>query len=193
GVDSATEGNVQYVDQNVATQQNLAFVDSLTGHAIVRVDNTSNIEASPSVHRNSVKLISKDAYPVGSLIIIDAIHIPYGCSVWPAFWTLGTELGWPHAGEIDIIEGINGMTSNSMVMHTDPGCTQSSNVSQGGNPPDRDCGTGRFAQAGGGIFAAQIDVSGVFIWFWSVKRAIQSPRHTIFHFESDTRQCNGYF
>ncbi|EEB93137.1 hypothetical protein MPER_08251, partial [Moniliophthora perniciosa FA553] len=182
GVDSTTSGNVQYLDQSAATQQRLAFVDSSSGHAIVRVDNTTKLEDGPSVHRNSVKIISKDAYPIGSLIIIDAVHIPYGCSVWPAFWTLGTELGWPHAGEIDIIEGINGMTSNSMVMHTDPGCTQSANVSQSGKTLDTDCGTAvgckvedtkpnsygpGFAQAGGGVFATQIDVSGVFIWFWS--------------------------
>ncbi|ESK91855.1 glycoside hydrolase family 16 protein [Moniliophthora roreri MCA 2997] len=180
GVDSGTKGNVQYVDQGVAAQQKLAFVDSSSGHAFVRVDNTTKIEAGPFVHRNSI--ISKDAYPVGSLIIIDALHIPYGCSVWPAFWTIGTELGWPHAGEIDIIEGINGITSNNVVMHTDPGCTQSSNVSQGGKTTDADCGTDvgckveetklnsygpGFAQAGGGVFAAQIDNSGVFVWFWS--------------------------
>jgi len=28
-----------------------------------------------------VRISSKDGYPVGSLWIIDAIHMPYGCSV----------------------------------------------------------------------------------------------------------------
>ncbi|EEB99409.1 hypothetical protein MPER_00921 [Moniliophthora perniciosa FA553] len=72
-----------------------------------------------------------------------------------------------------------------MAMHTGAGCSQSSNVSQFaqiGKTLEKDCGTTvgckveetkaksygvGFAQAGGGVFAARIDVSGVFIWFWS--------------------------
>ncbi|EEB91356.1 hypothetical protein MPER_10291, partial [Moniliophthora perniciosa FA553] len=80
GIDNTTGGNVQYVDHNTATQQRLAFVDASTRHTFIRVDNTTKIQAGPSVHRNSVKIISKDAYSIGSLIILDAIHIPYGCS-----------------------------------------------------------------------------------------------------------------
>jgi hypothetical protein len=76
------------------------------------------------------------------------------------------------------------MKANSMVMHTDPGCTQPPNVKQGGKTLDTDCGTAvgckveetkpnsygeAFANAGGGVFAAQIDVSGIYIWFWGVR------------------------
>ncbi|ESK91857.1 glycoside hydrolase family 16 protein [Moniliophthora roreri MCA 2997] len=186
GIDNTTKGNVQYVNQNVATQQKLAFVDPSSGYAIVRVDNNTKIEAGSSIHRNSigtisprllvtnlicqfpgVKITSKDAYPIGSLIIIDAIHIPYGCSVQPAFSILGTEMAWPYAGEIDIIEGRNGVGNNSMAMHTGASCSQTSDIfqtAQIGKTLDKDCGTavGRkveetkansfgagFAQAGG--------------------------------------------
>ena len=37
------------------------------------------------------------------------IKMPRGQGTWPAFWMLGTnmpEVGWPQAGEIDIIEGL---------------------------------------------------------------------------------------
>ena len=39
------------------------------------------------------------------------IRLPYGQGIWPAFWTLGTNIttvGWPKCGEIDILEMIGG-------------------------------------------------------------------------------------
>ncbi|MFT7722377.1 MAG: glycoside hydrolase family 16 protein [Roseateles sp.] len=32
------------------------------------------------------------------------IRVPAGQGIWPAFWSLGEGLPWPHAGEIDIME-----------------------------------------------------------------------------------------
>ncbi|KAK7037701.1 hypothetical protein VNI00_010927 [Paramarasmius palmivorus] len=175
--DNTTWGNVSYVDRDTGVQEKLTFVDPMTGHTIIRVDNTTNIEVgTSSTLRKSVKITSKDVYPIGSLIVIDAIHIPYGCSVSPAFRTLGTGL------EIGLIGGMNGMMANNMVMHTDPGCVQSLGVDQSGKTLATDCNSDMgckveemrpdsygegFAKAGGGVFALKMDAEGVFMWFWS--------------------------
>ena len=84
-----------YVDQANATSQQLAYV-SPQGTAIIKVDNTTNVPYN--IKRNSVsplslqctliiqtcgkvRITSKDIYPVGSLWVIDAKHMPFGCSV----------------------------------------------------------------------------------------------------------------
>lgn len=105
--------------------------------------------------------------------------------VWPAFWTLGSGKTWPQGGEIDIIESINLLPNNQIALHTTPGCSQSQNLGQTGQTTEGDCSTPQgcvvretkansyesgFAQAGGGVWATQIDASGIFIWFWSVCR-----------------------
>ncbi|KIK53744.1 glycoside hydrolase family 16 protein [Collybiopsis luxurians FD-317 M1] len=191
-VDNTTWGNVTYVDQNTGSSQKLTYVDPSSGHAIIRVDNTTNIPSAPLVNRNSVKITTQDAYPIGSLITIDVSHIPYGCSVWPSFWMLGTNLTWPFAGEIDIIEGINSLSQNQMALHTTPGCNLVANSTQTGHTVETDCSTGQgclvqetkpnsfgvaFAQNGGGVFAAQLDVSGIYMWFWPRSSLPQSISH----------------
>ncbi|TFK67584.1 hypothetical protein BDN72DRAFT_842854 [Pluteus cervinus] len=176
--DNLTLGDVVWVDQTDAFNSHLAFVND-AGHAVLRVDNTTVVPFNEK--RNSVRITSQASYDIGSLWIVDIVHLPYGCSVWPAFWTMGTL--WPEDGEIDIIEAINLMDHNQMALHSTPGCTQASPVEQSGEPSQQpDCsqpagclvsetkpnsfGIG-FNNAGGGVFAAQFDVSGIFIWFWS--------------------------
>ena len=34
------------------------------------------------------------------------MKLPYGQGIWPAFWMLGSNAGWPNGGEIDIMEYI---------------------------------------------------------------------------------------
>ena len=103
--------------------------------------------------------------------------------MWPSFWTLGIETPWPTAGEIDIIEAINNMNNNQVALHTTPGCYQANVTTQSGTTYDHDCSTPEgcdvaenkpnswgveFANAGGGVFALQIDDTGIFVWFFSV-------------------------
>lgn len=83
---------------------------------------------------------------------------------------------WPQDGEIDIIEGINLNTNNQMAIHTTEGCYHSGNMDQLGSTGATDCSQGSgctveetspnsfftgFAEAGGGVFATQFDVSGI--------------------------------
>ncbi|CDO77470.1 Glycoside Hydrolase Family 16 protein [Trametes cinnabarina] len=75
-----------------------------------------------------------------------------------------------------------------MALHTAPGCTQPSDAMQLGKTIGTDCSAGPnsatgcavaetqsnsfgndFASAGGGVWATQFDVSGVYIWFWTRK------------------------
>ncbi|KAI0039863.1 glycoside hydrolase family 16 protein [Auriscalpium vulgare] len=175
--DNLTLGDVWWLDQPNATQQGLAYVDG-NGRAVMRVDNTTNVPWN--YKRNSIRITSQDFYDVGSLWVIDLTHIPYGCSVWPAFWTKGPL--WPNDGEIDIIEAINLEDHNQYALHTTGGCVRPEGTVQTGALGPTDCSLGSgcvvsetkpnsyssgFTQMGGGVYATQFDVAGIFIWFWS--------------------------
>lgn len=102
-----------WLNQSDATAQHLAYVNE-AGNAIIKVDNTTYLQ--PGQNRNTVRvridpnspsfltaamqvrLTSTDFYDWGSVWIFDALHLPYGCSVWPAFWAKGPT--WPDNGEI---------------------------------------------------------------------------------------------
>ncbi|KAI0354210.1 hypothetical protein OH77DRAFT_1405538 [Trametes cingulata] len=175
--DNLTSGDVIWVDQANATQSQLAYVNG-AGHAIIKVDNTTFVPYN--YKRNSVRITTQEYFPIGSVIVFDATHLPYGCSVWPSFWTKGEN--WPIGGEIDIIEAVNLMTYNQMALHTQNGCTQPASVAQTGTTGNTNCSTDAgctvaekqpnsfgesFASAGGGVWATQFDSSGIYIWFWT--------------------------
>jgi len=81
--------------------------------------------------RQSVRVTSKAKYN-HALIVLDLEHMPGStCGVWPAFWTVGPN--WPTGGEIDIIEGVNTQSSNSVTLHTGPGCSIDSGTSPAGS------------------------------------------------------------
>ena len=120
--DDPTNGYVNYVDQTTAQSSGLINTDN--GAIYVGVDST-NVASGRG--RNSVRLTSKASYNTG-LVILDLAHMPGSiCGTWPAFWMVGPS--WPSSGEIDIIEGVNTQTGNSMTLHTGPGCS----ISAGSN------------------------------------------------------------
>ncbi|CAE6488414.1 unnamed protein product [Rhizoctonia solani] len=186
GIDATTVGNVLYQSQAAALQQKLAYVDD-SGHAIIKVDNTT-VGQGDTYGRASIKINSTATFGKGSLVIMDANHLPYGCSVWPAYWSQGSPADeWPKFGEIDIIENVNMATVNQMALHTTQGCTLASGTQVTGKIVSNDCFNGTngnqgcivqgatdatygagFASAGGGVYALEwsSEGNGIRIWFF---------------------------
>ncbi|KJA17978.1 glycoside hydrolase family 16 protein [Hypholoma sublateritium FD-334 SS-4] len=180
--DNLTNGDVVFLSASEALSSRLAFVDTTTNNAIMQVDNSSTVVYNDK--RNSVRLQTNVRYGVGSVWIADMLHVPYGCSVWPAWWSNAPD--WPTGGEIDTFEGVNMVTNSQMGLHTLAGCTvtgqnQSStllnstdcsyldNSNQGCITTDPDPASygAAFAAAGGGVFVTEFATTGISVWFFS--------------------------
>ncbi|KAF8581955.1 glycoside hydrolase family 16 protein [Ramaria rubella] len=119
-----------YTPQGPAEQQGLVWVNK-AGHFGLSVD--SKHVFSGSQLRPSVRIHSKESIHHG-LLILDAVHLPYGTSTWPAFWLSGADGKWPYSGEMDIIEGIGNSVKNIVSYHTGPNvCHYNPNVEQTGS------------------------------------------------------------
>jgi beta-glucanase (GH16 family) len=56
---------------------------------------------------SSARLLSKNRFEVAYGWVEARVKVPAGAGYWPAFWMLGADIdrvGWPQAGEIDIME-----------------------------------------------------------------------------------------
>lgn len=195
--DNLTNGDAVFVTASVASSSKLAYVDSTTNRAIIKVDNTSTVPFNEK--RNTVRIASTERYDVGSVWIADFHHVPYGCSVWPAWWSQAPD--WPTGGEIDTFEGVNQVTMNQMGLHTTQGCTQANPVQSSTLINSTDCNFETnsnegcivtnpttasygeaFASAGGGVFVTEFAADGISIWFWSrdeIPSAISSKPDSI--------------
>lgn len=179
--DDPTHGLVNYQSQGDAESKHLAFVDG--DATILAVDATKTLQ--PGQKRDSVRITSKKKWSAG-LFIADFSHMPFGCSTWPAYWSVGP--GWPNAGEIDVVEGVNQQSTNQYTLHTSEGCKASKgSVDVSGKPGQttqcatiggdntgcayidtdaRSYGQG-FNDAGGGVFAHLWDHTGIKIWHFA--------------------------
>nr|XP_031859225.1 uncharacterized protein CI109_005421 [Kwoniella shandongensis]KAA5526297.1 hypothetical protein CI109_005421 [Kwoniella shandongensis] len=101
--DDPTQGYVNYVSKSDASDASLVDVQS-DNTFIMRADSSNTASGRG---RDSVRISSKEKFADG-VYILDLNHMPVGCGTWPAFWTV-TKDGWPAGGEIDILEGANGL------------------------------------------------------------------------------------
>jgi beta-glucanase (GH16 family) len=113
------------------TNRNAYLID---GNLVIRADkeNYGGREYTSS----RLKTQSKQTVNYGR-IDIRAV-MPQGQGIWPALWMLGSNfptVGWPHSGEIDIMEMIGGNGRENTVHGTAHWYNQSSNqnASYGGN------------------------------------------------------------
>ena len=60
-----------------AVEANLTFLNS-AGNYIIKVDNTTSGANDPTFGRPSVKVLSNYTFGENSLIIMDAVHMPFG-------------------------------------------------------------------------------------------------------------------
>ncbi|ORX35035.1 concanavalin A-like lectin/glucanase domain-containing protein, partial [Kockovaella imperatae] len=166
-----------YVDHDTAFAEGLAF---WTQSGVPGIQAEHWAETDEGELRRSVRISTKALFQ-GGLILVDMALVPWGCGVWPAVWLLGYDAPWPYAGEIDIVEGIQAMTSK----HTPAGCAldQTPGLFTGtvantncdsteGNsgcsivsPSNTSFGM-PFNDLGGGLFACLWDKSGIRMYNW---------------------------
>lgn len=174
-----TNGFVKYVTDAAANRHGLA------GFAEGGIYLGGDYVNTTTTGRSSVRVSSKQAYTKG-LFMADIAHMPAGtgeggsCGLWPAYWMFGPN--WPTAGEIDIIEGVNSQTSNSITLHTGPGCSMSNtgsvattNLTNPDCQGNQGCGQTTFSTnnfgagfnaIGGGIYAVEWTSDAISVWFF---------------------------
>ncbi|WVQ93687.1 hypothetical protein IAU59_000763 [Kwoniella sp. CBS 9459] len=184
-MDDPTHGRVNYVSKQEARDKGLAHVAD--GNTFVMKVDDHHTVGPHQRGRDSVRIESQEDFGNG-VIILDVLHMPTGCATWPAFWTLGAG-NWPNGGEIDILEGVNGVGTNQATLHTSSGCTMPNHINATGTQLDTNCAItssenlgcgvrdrrsesfgGAFNREQGGWVAMQRAEDGIQMWFW--------PRHS---------------
>jgi len=110
-----THGLVNFQSKEDAVKKKLAYVEN--GTTVLAVDDFSNVPVGG--RRDSVRIETKKKFSRG-LFIADFERMPHGCSVWPAYWSVGPN--WPAGGEIDVLEGAHHGPTNQYTLHTSAGC-----------------------------------------------------------------------
>jgi beta-glucanase (GH16 family) len=97
------------------------------GHLVITATRTSGRWTSGRIESNRDDFASP---PGGELEMTASIELPsatHPLGYWPAFWAVGsperTGGRWPAVGEIDMMEGINGLNAVSQTLHDAAGST----------------------------------------------------------------------
>lgn len=180
-----TDGHVEYQSMSAANASGIAgFMQggNATKAIYLGVDSANDAPNG----RGSVRVQSSQTFQ-HALVIADIVHSPGGiCGTWPAFWMVGAD--WPNNGEIDIVEGVNDQTSNSMTLHTNKGAVVHNGTNFHGELVTADCDVGSpnqplnvgcsiednsgltfgsgFNAAGGGVYATEWTSQSIKIWFF---------------------------
>ena len=124
-------GSAQYLLEEDAAQEGV--VEATRNYAIIRAGRRSD---KYKYKRMTARMESKPAWKY-FLTLIKFSHVPYGCGVWPALFTLAPNVPWPNGGELDILEFVNMDVSKSS-FHTGGECTlNAAKVNEYGPMPDR--------------------------------------------------------
>ncbi|KAJ3241937.1 hypothetical protein HDU78_001644 [Chytriomyces hyalinus] len=161
-----THGHVQYISRTEGISADMFKIGNDDGQYLYMGSKQTGGGAPKSLRLTSVDGINS------GLVIFDALHIPSGCGTWPAFWTVGTD--WPNHGEIDFMEGVNGVGNNIMTLHTGPGCSMNLDNQLKSCQGNQGCGT-QTSKTGtfGNSFNSQR--GGVYAMEWVPKQSNGSP------------------
>lgn len=129
--DDPNHGSAQYLIPPQAEQEGV--VEATRHWAILRAGRRS---PQYKYKRMTARIETKASWK-NFLSIFKFSHVPYGCGVWPALFTLADHGQWPNGGELDMLEYVN-MDVSKASFHTGGSCTlDSSKVNEYGNMPDR--------------------------------------------------------
>lgn len=124
-------GAAHYLDKGEAMREGVAQAHG--SHAILSAGHRDPVY---KYKRYSAKIATTRSWN-HFLATMRFSHVPYGCGVWPAFFTLAPGRQWPDGGEVDILEYVNDDVSKTS-FHCGESCTLSqSAVNKYGGMPDR--------------------------------------------------------
>ncbi|CAE7662852.1 Slc4a1 [Symbiodinium necroappetens] len=124
-------GSAQYLLEPEAKEESV--IEATRNFAIIRAGRRS---PKYKYKRMTTRMESKRSWKY-FLTLIKFSHVPYGCGVWPALFTLAPNVPWPNGGELDILEYVN-MDVSKASFHTGGECKLSAEkVNKYGPMPDR--------------------------------------------------------
>jgi len=138
----ANNGAAEYLNREQSFAERVVQADDT--HSILRVGGRG-----AHLKRKTVKIQTQKSWKY-FLAAIRLTHVPFGCGLWPAFWTRDSSMSWPNGGELDILEYANDIPSQTSLHVGEPNRCQLDAVETSGpgcpampdmNHMDYDCVT----------------------------------------------------